>query len=80
MKKKLDDHTTEELVAMRRAVEDDPANRNPTESIFIYTPKAMKKLRAIDDAITRKVAERRAAAGNPVPTSGYSGRQTNRRR
>lgn len=31
-------------------------------------------------AVTIRLAASRAAAGNPVPTCGYSGRQTNRRR
>jgi len=31
-------------------------------------------------AVTLRLAANRAAAGNPVPTCGYSGRQTNRRR
>lgn len=31
-------------------------------------------------AITVKLAEKRAAEGNPVPTTGYSGRMSKRRR
>lgn len=75
-----DRHSIAELVAMRRIVESEPSNRMPAGSLYLYTPKARRKLDEIDRAIAEKSAEQRAAAGNPVPASGYSGRQTNRRR
>ncbi len=71
--------TIPELVAKRQAIEADPANQMPAGSLYLYTPQARRKLDAIDRAIAADMAERRAAAGRPVPCDGYSGRQTNRR-
>lgn len=73
-------HDQAALLALARQVEADPANRNPAGSVAIFTPAASRKLGAIAHAIAMHQADRRAAAGQPVPTSGYSGRQTNRRR
>ena len=39
-----------------------------------------QKAEEIRYAITDKLAQKRAAAGDPVPTNGYSGRQSKRRR
>lgn len=73
-------YTQAELLEQQERICADPANRNPPgTSLFIHTPKARKKLDAIREAIAAHQAQKRAAAGNPVPTCGYSGRQTNRR-
>lgn len=78
---KLDGKTNTELHAMQTAIEAKPENRNPSgSSVFIFTPAARRKLDAIRMAITRNLSVARAAAGNPVPCDGYSGRQSNRRR
>lgn len=59
-------HGMAELVAMQRAILDDPASANPAhargESIFLYTPKACARLDAIAWAITYKLADQKAAA------------------
>lgn len=77
--KKHANKTNQELLAERAAIEADQANRMPPGGLYIYTPKARKKLDAITRAITANMAEQRAQDGRPVPTCGYSGRQTNRR-
>ena len=77
---KLDGKTNEELVAMLQAIEDDPLSKNRPDSIYIYTPKARKKMDEIARAITGNLEDKRIAEGRPVPCCGYSGRQTNRRR
>lgn len=46
-------------------------------------PRSAYLRKRVDDirwAITHHLTERRAASGDPVPTNGYSGRQTRRRR
>ena len=75
----LYDKTEEELQAMMREIESDPKNRMPPSSIFLYTPKARKKLDNIARVITWQLAEKRRLAGNPVSADGYSGRQSKRR-
>lgn len=67
-----------ELVELRERITSDPANQQ-TGSLYIYTPKTMKKLHAIDWAITWHIRDKRAAEGRPVSSEGYSGRQFNRR-
>jgi hypothetical protein len=69
-------HTTPELVAMAQALRDDPANR--AQGLYLYTPQTRRKLDAIAQAIAWHSADKRAAAGEPVNTEGYSGRQCNR--
>ncbi|OQA09848.1 MAG: hypothetical protein BWY66_00387 [bacterium ADurb.Bin374] len=76
---KLDGKTTEELLAMIREIEDDPANRQST-GLYLYTEKARKKTDKIARAIAALAAEKRRLAGDPVPCNGYSGRKSNRRR
>jgi hypothetical protein len=71
-------HTMAELVELQKAVTSDPANQIK-DSIYLYCPKARKKLADIAQAITWHLADKRAADGRPVPTNGYSGRQSNRR-
>lgn len=75
---KLDNKTTDELLAMQQAIEADPANKQ-NGGLYLYTPKARKKLDAIARQITHNMAMKRAAEGNPVVCDGYSGRQKNRR-
>ena len=72
--------TTEELLAMQAAIDNDPKNRMPPGNLNLYTKNARRKLDDIAQAISDNMADKRAAAGDPVPTCGYSGRQTNRRR
>lgn len=61
----LSGKTTEELLKMRKKIEEDPLNLSG-ETIFIYTAKARKKLFAIDLQITHNLAEKRKKEGNPV--------------
>jgi predicted kinase len=74
---KLDNKTNEELMTIREAIEADPANK--AEGLYLYTPKARRKLDAITRQITHNMAMKRAAEGRPVVADGYSGRQCNRR-
>lgn len=76
---RLEGKTTEELVAMMRAVEADPASREEG-GFYLLTKKARKKLDEITRQITHNLAMKRAAEGNPVPCDGYSGRKQKRRR
>lgn len=69
----------QELVAKRRLLEDDTRNRAPTGGLYRFTPAARKKFDKIDREIAHLMGQIRALEGNPVPTAGYSGRQTNRR-
>jgi hypothetical protein len=76
MKRQL---TTEELIAKAQAIRDDPKNKMPPGSFWLYTAAARKRLDKIAWEITYLLAEKRAANGDPVPTNGYSGRNSNRR-
>jgi len=67
------------LQTKRSAIETDPKSRTTGDTIFLYTKAARKKLDAIDREIARLTGERRKLLGGTVDTSGYSGRQTNRR-
>lgn len=78
MKYRCRGFTNQQLHAMMEAIEADPKSRNPPGSLMIFTKEARKKLDEIAWAITDNLAEARAAAGNPVSTCGYSGRQSNR--
>lgn len=60
-------------------IESDVNSQNPPGSFWKYTPRARKKLDWLAAGITELMAEKRKLEGNPVPCSGYSGRQTNRR-
>jgi hypothetical protein len=75
---KLDTKTTTELLAMQRIIESDPLNK-ASGGLYLYTPKARKKLDEIQRQITHNMALKRAAEGRPIVADGYSGRQTNRR-
>lgn len=71
--------TTAELLEMQESIHADPLNWMPRGSLFKYTKSARKKLDAITREITHNLAVARAARGDPVPTCGYLGRQSNRR-
>lgn len=59
--------TQAELVEMQRAICADPANRTPPEqkSIWIYTPKARKKLEDIAWAIKYHLDDKREQSPRP---------------
>lgn len=67
------------LIAQMSGVESDPANLQPGPSIHLLTPAARKRSAAIAQAVAWHMEDERKTAGRPVPTCGYSGRQTNRR-
>ena len=71
--------TTEELLAMTKAVEADPKNQMPPGHLYLYTPQARKKLDKIAWAITQNMRDKRIAAGDPPSSEGYSGSKQNRR-
>lgn len=77
---KLDGKSNEELTKLMAEIEADPKNQAPEGQVYKYTPEARRKLDKIAMAITHNLAEKRAAAGDPVPTCGYSGMKKNRRR
>lgn len=57
-------HSVEELTTMQRAIQDDPTCRNPERgSIWIYTPKARKKLADIAWAIRYHMDDKQQAEG-----------------
>lgn len=72
-------YSKEELLDLDRSITADPANKATDGGIYLYTSTARKKLRAIAEAVTFHLADQRAASGQPVPTSGFSGRKQNRR-
>jgi len=76
---KLDGKTNAELVEMQNVIETLPENKMPSGSLWLYTPSARKKLDKISRKITDNLRIARRLTANPVNTSGYSGRQTNRR-
>jgi hypothetical protein len=63
-------YTTSELVAMEAEFPPLAIDRTPAQR---------KQATAIRQAIAWHMEDKRKADGDPVPTSGYSGRQTNRR-
>jgi hypothetical protein len=73
-------HSQDQLLAMQAAIHADPGSRSTDGGIHIYNHKARRQLSDIAEAITHHMADSRAAAGNPVPTNGYSGLKQNRRR
>ena len=68
------------LVDMLKRLDEDPANLTPadSDSIHLLTPKSRQRSAAIAEAISYHMSDEREAAGNPVPTCGYSGRQSKR--
>jgi hypothetical protein len=77
---KLEGKTIRELADMVNAIANDPANRMPEGSFYLFTPSARRKMDTLDWRITHLMLEKRAAEGNPVVSDGYSGRQSKRRR
>ena len=73
-----DKHTMRELLDMQAAVESDPKSAGAPGSLRKYAPAASKLLDDIAQAITWKMAEKRAAEGMPVAVAGYTGRNSNR--
>lgn len=71
-------HSQDELVAMQEAICADPASKAQSGQLRIYTAAASKRLDAIAQAITWKLEDKRRTQGNLVPTSGYSGRNSNK--
>jgi hypothetical protein len=60
--------TMEQLVVLMKKIQEDPANKNPDpHSIYLYSPKAKKKLDLISRAITEKLAEKKQSEGRVHP-------------
>lgn len=70
---RLSDHSMEDLQALRRAVEEDPASANPQhatgQSIYLFTPEARRKLDAIAWAIATKLREKPRALTSTEPSA-----------
>lgn len=75
----MTDERIAELLKKIEAIESDPANRATDGGLYLYVPKARKRLAKRRDEIAAVMAQKRAAEGRPVAVAGYSGRQTNRR-
>ncbi len=71
-------YTKAELIELARMIEINEENHEPPGGLFKLKKSARKKLAEIDQAIAWHMEDDRKIAGNPVPTCGYSGRQTNR--
>lgn len=70
-------YSKRELIELARICYTDDNNQSPPgTSIHLLKPEARKKLAAIDQAIAFHMDDERTAAGNPVPTCGYSGRRS----
>ena len=76
----LQGKTNQELIQIRDELEANPANQTPPGSFYRVNEKTRKKINNINEYITHNLAMARAAAGNPVPCDGYSGRKCKRRR
>lgn len=73
-------YSKSELIELARVVYSDDNNQSPPgTSLYLLNPAARKKLAAIDQAIAYHMEDERNAAGNPVPTCGYSGKRMNGR-
>jgi len=68
-----------QLLIKVKKIEDDPKNRNPPGTFQIYTASARRRMDKFMWSITHCRARIRALEGHPVPTNGYSGRNSNRR-
>jgi hypothetical protein len=71
-------YSKQELVQLTSEIEGDPNNKE-TEGLYLYTKPARKKLAAIAEAIAWHLADERELNGNPIPVSGYSGRNSKKR-
>jgi hypothetical protein len=74
---KLDGKSTQDLLVLQREIEEDPKNKE-VDSVYLYNPKARKKLDAITLQITHNLKEDKKKRGIYVNESGYSGRGKNR--
>lgn len=70
--------TMAELIELEKAIADDPNNKNPPGSFFIFTKRAMSRMDAIRREIACRVRENRIAEGKTIDDSGYSGRNSNK--
>lgn len=77
---KLANKTLEELIAIEKALCEDPGNKAPPGELNLYTPKARKKMAKVREEIADRIKQKRIARGDIINTSGYSGRKQNRRR
>ena len=68
----------QELILLQAELMADPNNKE-TEGLYLYTKPARKKLAAIVEAIAWHLADERELKGNPIPVSGYSGRNSKKR-
>lgn len=75
---KLNELDIPALIELRDKITNDPKNKI-SNSIYLYSKSARKKMDVIDREITDRLAVKRKAAGNPVHCDGYSGRQSNKR-
>jgi hypothetical protein len=71
-------YSKQELIQLQAELMADPGNKE-TEGLFLYTKSARKKLAAIVEAIAWHLADERELNGNPIPVSGYSGRNSKKR-
>ena len=76
---KLDNKTMEELQALRVKLENDPQNKDTSDSLYIYDKKTRSKLEKIARAITDLMIEKKRKNGTYKPLPGYTGRKSNRR-
>ncbi len=74
---KLTGKTTQELLAMRDAIQNIPENRSE-ESLYKYNKRTRMKLDEIDRQIAFNLLQAKKAKGVYVNEAGYSGRQCKR--
>jgi hypothetical protein len=77
-KRILQKYSKQELILLQAELMADPNNKE-TEGLCLYTKPARKKLAAIAEAIAWHLADERELKGNPIPVSGYSGRNSKKR-
>jgi hypothetical protein len=71
-------HSLPELQEMLSAAMSDPSNRNPPGGVLIYNVRGKRRIDAIADAISLRLKQWKIDNGT-YETSGYSGRNSNRR-
>jgi len=73
-------HTKSALLDLMQKLDQDPESKMPPGAggIHLLTPKARRLSTALAQAIAWHMEDERNAAGRPIPTCGYSGRQSNR--
>lgn len=75
-----DDPELARLIKTVTALEDNPENREPAGSLWIYNAATRKKTEKLARQITERMAVLRAERGDPVKDCGYTGPKQNRRR